>query len=66
MAPVQEPFQRLTGILEQVPTIGHLLRLRRRGAGRLGEGGPAIAAETFDLGMLAEPTLEGLAVAAGQ
>ncbi len=64
--PVQEAFEGLARALEQVPAVGNLPGLRSGNGGRVGEGGPAVAAEDLDFRVLAQPGLQLHSVSAGQ
>ena len=59
----QAPLQRLDQILEDVPTIGHLDRLRRTLAGRFCIRCGAVTADHLETGILAEPGRQGLGLA---
>ena len=60
----QASLQRLDQVLDQMPTIGHLDRLRRTFPGGLRIRRSAITADDLDAGMLPEPgaTRLGLAI----
>ena len=64
--PLQQAFDGLADVLQEMPSIGALLRLRRGLGGRLGVGRRAIAADQLDAGMGREPGLDGRCVAVGQ
>jgi hypothetical protein len=56
--PIEEALQGLPDVLEQVPAVGNLLGLGGGFRRRFGVGGPAVAAEDLDLGVLAQPGLQ--------
>ena len=64
--PLQQAFDGLANVLQQMPSIGDLLRLRRGLGGRLRVGRRTIAADQFDAGMGREPDLDSRGVAVGE
>jgi hypothetical protein len=55
MASMQHPFERLTQIVEQMPTVGHLSCLRRAVRRPAGIFGGAVPRNHFDRGTRHEP-----------
>ena len=64
--PLQQSFNGLAQILQQMPAINNLLCLGRCSNGRLGVGRPAVSADEFDARMIVEPLLNGFGIAVGQ
>ena len=52
---LQQAFDGLAHVLQEMPSIGDLLRLGRGLGGRLGVGRRTVAADQFDAGMGREP-----------
>ena len=63
---LEQAFDGLADVLQQVPSIGDLLGLGRCFGGGLGVGRRAVAADQLDAGMGLEPRLDGRGVAVGQ
>src|SRR3984957_20484239 len=62
----QQAFDSLANVLQEMPSIGDLLRLGRELGGRLRVGRGAVAAHQFDAGMGRQPSTDGRGVAIGQ
>src|SRR5947209_7511490 len=63
---LQHAFDRLAHVLQQMPSIGDLLRPGRSLGGRPGVGRRTVATDQLDPGMGFEPGLDGRGVAIGQ
>ena len=64
--PLEQTFDGLAQILQQMPAIDDLLCLGCCIDGRLGVGRPAVPADEFDARMIVEPLLDGFGIAVGQ
>ena len=63
---LQQAFDGLAHVLQEVPSIGDLLGVGRGFGGRLGVGRGTVAADQLDAGMGRQPGLDGRGVAIGQ
>src|SRR5262249_20945959 len=63
---LEEAFEHLADVLEQVPAIGDLHGIGRGFGGGLGVGAGAVAADDLDTGVVLQPLLKRRAVAARQ
>jgi hypothetical protein len=63
---LQQPLDRLAQVLQQVPAVRDLKRLRRPFGGGLGVGRPAVAGDDLDAGVFLQPRRQRGAVPAHQ